>query len=116
MNFVIQFIENHWQLLCELLISLVTLIILCAKKQVKVTDSNFASLLLKLPSFIKEAEDSHPEASSGKAKLVYVFQLAVKYLCEITNYDQNKVIATYGAAIYDAVESILSTPTKKEVI
>lgn len=72
------------------------------------------SLLEKLPALIIDAEKKG--FMSGKAKLNYVFQLAVVYLSTLLNKDNNYIIKTYGETIKSYIEAILSTPQKKEVI
>lgn len=71
------------------------------------------SLLNILPALIVDAEKKG--FMSGKAKLNYVFQLAVVHLATQLNKDNDYIIKTYGETIKTYIETILSTPQKKEV-
>lgn len=102
---------NHWQLLLQLVISIVTFVILLFQKKVKVEDA-MAGLLISLPDYIKDAEKS---GATGTQKFVIVFQKCLTYLSFATGDSLDVVSACYATQINEAIENILSTPQKKEV-
>lgn len=69
-------------------------------------------LLAVLPALVVDAEKKG--FNSGKAKLNYVFQLAVVHLATQLNKDNDYIIKVYGETIKEYIENILATPQKKE--
>lgn len=98
-------------ILASLLFLLVALIDVIKNKGT--LSKSLFSLLSVLPALIIDAEKKG--FNTGKAKLNYVFQLAVVHLATQLNKDNDYIIKVYGETIKTAIETILATPQKKEV-
>lgn len=109
---IIDFVLAHWELFVSCAIALINLVVLICKKKVKITDTVFTGLLLNLPAYIKEAEES---GKKGDDKLSMVLNSSLTYLMSVTGDDVKTVTTTYGSKLMAAIEDILATPQKKEV-
>lgn len=72
------------------------------------------TLLEKIPNFIIDAEEKG--FKTGLSKFSYVSQLCCVYLSSLMNKNPDFIQRKYGSFIENAIETILSTPEKKEVI
>jgi len=101
---------EHWELLATLFVNLVLLIIMIAKKKVKVVDV-LTTVFTALPGFIRDAE---LHGGTGEEKFVYAMNLAIDLVTSLTGQNRSECIRSYGVQIEHQLESILATPQKKE--
>lgn len=106
----VKFCTENWQFLVAVGIAIINLLILIFKKKVKANDI-VGSLLSVMPTFINDAESL---GLSGNDKLQKVIMNSLEYLQKLTGDDLPTLANTYGLIIQNSVESILSTPQKKE--
>lgn len=110
----INFINNNWTWLITIGVGLLQIIILVLKKtKVIKVDTAVTTVLEALPSMIIEAEHNHPEVNSGREKWRDVIVNAVALYRKLT---ANDIPDDFIIKINTAIEAILSTPKKKEVI
>lgn len=103
-----EFIIKYWHELLGLALLLIVTLLTLFKPKVKVFDSIKMEILKILPGLINVVE--HP--GDGSTKLVQVIGAVNAYLSKL--YPDFKV-GSYDEFIILAIESILSTPQKKEV-
>lgn len=101
---------NNWRWLVPLVLEVIALLVLLFKRKVKINDL-LSKVILKIPDFINSAEK---EGLSGKEKFRLVFSACISLVCSLTGEKPAYAMNVYGALITDAIESILSTPQKKE--
>lgn len=97
--------------LIMIVIAFISLIVLICKK-LKATDNDLVYVLADIPNWIKEAESL---LSVGKEKYTYVYSKAISMLTSLKKLSEADVVKKYSFIIDKSIESILSTPTKKEV-
>lgn len=109
---VVEFLQQNYIyfLLGYEVIMLLLVVISFFRKKTKIVDNTLVDILTNLPGYINEAERT---GLDGNKKLVYVFTKSVNTLMSLTGLESGTVIDKYGTIINDAIESILSTPTKK---
>lgn len=107
------FICDNWQLILIIVLNLFALIISAFRKKVKVVDSVWAICLRNLPHLIRIAEDK-VGPGNGREKREMVFDSIINLIVSITDLTALEAVDKYGAAIYSAIENILTTPQKKE--
>lgn len=114
-NVILKWCFAHWQFLATCLLSVINIVILICKKKVSVksVDTILSQVLLILPDLVAEAEKVLPDPGTGKDKLIWVLNKALKYICEISDLSAQAAASTYGTLILESIESILSTPVKK---
>lgn len=111
MQDLFNFIKNNYSLIIEVVLLIASILILIFKKNLKLSDSKYREILLKIPGLIVEAESMMPEGH-GADKLKYVLNQVLTTLEK-----------TYGSWVFSDkhliclttqfIENILETPTKK---
>lgn len=96
----------------SVLFSIVVLIVQIVKGRSSVVKTSFVSLLEKLPLFISDAEQKG--FADGSSKLNYVVELSCSYLVSNLGKSYESIYKQYSSLIICLVESILTTPQKKE--
>lgn len=110
-----EFLSENYSWLITLVFSVASILIFLLKK-VKVIkkDTAFEQVLSLLPSLIVKAEKS---IVGGANKKAFVLSMAVTFLSQLTGEsNQEKICDEYGSRISEAIEAILLTPVKKEVV
>ena len=110
MDVIFNFIRDHYHVIAECTLTLIVLFVTLFKRKVKIDDV-FKTVLTVIPDFINEAEASY---SSGADKYSFVFKRCVELLVNLTHKDSRVVLDQYTSMLNAAIESILSTPQKKE--
>ena len=110
MDSFLKFVCDNSHALIEICLTIVVLFVTLLKKKVKINDA-FQSVLMVLPDLISHAELKFKD---GSEKYSYVFNRSVEMLCQITHQSSKKILEEYTADLNNAIESILSTPQKKE--
>lgn len=109
-----EFLGSYWYYLVALVISASTFIVsLLKKSKIKMVDTPFMKLVLKLPEIISKAEKV---SSVGHEKKSFVLGVAYAFLSDLTGKSIEDISFIYKDRISTAIESILETPQKKEVI
>lgn len=99
---------------CSVLCSLIVFIYQIVKGKGSIIKTSMFSLLEKLPLFISDAESKG--FADGASKLNYVVSLSCSYLASMLGLDYQAIYVKYAKFITAEIESILTTPQKKEVI
>lgn len=108
------FIIGHWDFIAYLIIALLSLFFMILKKpKVKLVDTPWLKLVLKLPEIIKKAETVSPV---GHEKKSFVLGVAYAFLADLTGKSIQEISYEYKDRISQEIEAILETPQKKEVI
>lgn len=109
-----EFLIENYSWIITLVFSIISILIFLLKK-VKIVkkDSAFEKVLMLLPSLIIKAEKN---IKGGSDKKSFVLSMAISYLASLSGEDDEKVYQDYGKRISDAIEDILMTPVKKEVL
>ena len=112
-NFV-AFLRDNWKFLLEILVPLVSLVVLCFVRKVKVNipDVLLTELMVNIPLWIVDAEKDIG-AGNGDMKMKYVFKKAIDYLCTNLGLTTADAIRVYGHQVVQSIENILETPQKK---
>ena len=111
---MIDFLLAHCFELLYIIISLVSLIVVLVKRvKVESVDTIFEQLLVRLPRMIIGAEKT---GLSGSEKKDIVINVALDWLVSLTGQSRVDVSTLYLKRIEDAIEEILSTPIKKEIL
>lgn len=109
-----EFILSHWYLIFGVVLSGATFIVsLLKKSKIKLVDTPFMKLILKLPEIIAKAETVSPV---GYEKKSFALGVSYAFLCDLTGKSIEEITMLYKDRISQAIESILTTPQKKEVI
>lgn len=96
-----------------ILLSLVTTILLAAKKtKVVMKDTIFEKVCEKIPSYIRLAETSFKDGLSKKS---FVIGLCLSLIKDLTGLAEDQIAVQYGERIDHQIESVLATPIKKGV-
>lgn len=107
----LMFLQQNWQWLVTVFISVLSIILLVLKKtNIIKQDTVWTKVLTALPGFIIQAEIDHPEAKAGRDKYKEVLIAAVDYYQKISGKDFPDDLIE---KINDAVEAILAAPQKK---
>lgn len=115
MEVVLDFLRQYWKYIlvaCCFVVEMTLTIISLCKKKIKVADE-LSTVLLQLPQFINDAEST---GLAGEEKLALVFRKCLEFLELSTGLSVSALAAKYGDYIVAAIENILSTPKKKEVV
>lgn len=108
------FIISHWEAILSLIFALTSLIfVICKKSKIKLVDTPWLKLVLKLPEIIKKAETVSPV---GHEKKSFVLGVAYAFLADLTGKSIQEISYEYKDRISQEIEAILETPQKKEVI
>lgn len=108
-----EFLGSNWYYLVALIVSASTFIVsLLKKSKIKLVDTPFMKLILKLPEIIDKAETV---STVGHEKKSFALGVAYAFLSDLTGKSIEEVSYIYKDRISTAIESILSTPQKKEV-
>lgn len=113
MSKVFDFIVDNWELISCLLIGSINLIVLIAKKKVKIVDSVGTIISKNLPGIICKAEEVFTDEKSGEDKLNFVLNVCYQMISSLTDLTVEQVELKYKDKIVTDVEDILSTPMKK---
>lgn len=107
------FVENL-NLIVSAFLGVVSIVLLIVKKtKIKLIDSPFCKLILKLPEIIKKAETVSPV---GHEKKSFVLGVSYAFLADLTGKSIQEISYLYKDRISSEIEAILETPQKKEVI
>lgn len=111
---MIDFLIAHWCELTYIILTLVCLIVTLVKKTKVVSeDTVFEQLLVVLPKMIIGAEVT---GLKGQEKKDIVLNVAIDWLVKLTGKTRVEIADLYLKRIEIAIEDILSTPKKKEVL
>jgi len=111
MKIVIDFLRVYWKEIAYIFCAFLTLLCTIFRKtKIKKIDSSLEQAIEKLPRWILTAELVF---SKGKDKKDFVVDQAMKFISEIDHRNYADVSIEYSDRISDALENILSTPTKK---
>lgn len=111
---MIEFLSNHWLQVLEIAVSLACLLLYVLRKnKLVLKDTAFEKLMAKLPSLITAAEQ---HLADGASKKSFVLGVSYSFLADLLGVEPDEVAVKYGARIDMAIEDILKTPQKKEVI
>lgn len=111
MSVVIDFLKVYWKESIPVFCAFLTLFFsILRKTKIKKIDSSFEQAIEKLPRWILTAELVF---SQGNSKKEFVIDQALKFISQIDHRDYSDVSIEYSDRISDALENILSTPTKK---
>ena len=109
-----EFLSNHWLAILEISLSIACLVIYVFRRnKVILKDTPFEKLLAKLPSLISVAEQ---HLVDGPSKKSFVLGVSYSFLADLLGVEPVEVAVKYGSRIDTAIEDILKTPQKKEVI
>lgn len=105
----------HYGLIAlEIICSIACLILYIFKKnKIILKDTAFEKVLEKLPFLISQAEVAFKD---GLQKKTLVLSVAMSLLAAETDLSFDELSAKYGDRLEEAIENILNTPQKKEVI
>ena len=108
-----EFVEQNLNLIISTVLGIVSIILLVVKKtKIKLIDTPFSKLILKLPEIIAKAETVSPV---GQEKKSFALGVSYAFLADLTGKTIEQVCLDYKDRISAAIESILETPQKKEV-
>lgn len=115
MDEVINFLKNHWDLVLDVVLVLVSFILVLLKGKIKIKENSsvFAEVLELIPEWIKDAEKTYG-SGNGSKKLNDVLNTCFEYISDATGFPIASVKLFYGLRIKSIIEEILSTPKKKE--
>ena len=105
---IINFLKEHYQLIIEIASFIITVLILVLKKRpvFNTMDEIKEDVLEVLPSLISSVESP----GNGQEKLSTVLSLVKSYIAKKYQFTEFEKIETF---VVNAIESILSTPSKK---
>ena len=113
MDAFLKFVCDHYHVLIYLAFGIVVTLVTVFKKKVNVIDTIKGFIAQSLPDAINEAEKRYG-SGHGQEKLSFVLDLLVSYISEKYDLPEATVIRLYHSFIHKSVESILTTPQKKE--
>lgn len=109
-----EFISEYWYYIVALILSASTLgVAILKKSKIKLIDTPFMKLLVKLPEIISKAETV---STVGHEKKSFALGVCYAFLSDLTGKSIEEISFAYKERISEAIESILETPQKKEVI
>lgn len=108
------FLAENLNLIVSAILGVASIILLILKKtKIKLIDTPFSKLILKLPEIISKAETI---SSVGQEKKSFALGVSYAFLSDLTGKTIEQICVDYKDRISAAIESILETPQKKEVI
>lgn len=110
MSDFLNFVQQHWEMILSIFLSLLSVLFYILKKRPiwNKVSTIYQAILEKLPVFIQIVE----KEGHGSEKLMTVLGLVKTYLQEAYKFNNFDEIRPW---VVNAIESILSTPQKKEV-
>lgn len=105
------FLAQYWQLIVTVILMIISTVIALIRKKpttVKVVDTVKSLILEAVPEAINKVEKY-----DGIDKLKAAVAFLITYISKLTDMDAVDVRANYETFMVDAIESVLSTPTKK---
>lgn len=109
-----EFIAQNYLIMIEIILAIISLVIVILKRtRVILKDTPFEKLLSKLPDIISKAEIL---SKDGKVKKSYVLSVSYAFLADLTGKPVEEISGIYCDRICSAIEEILKTPQKKEVV
>lgn len=115
MEEILLFLKNHWDLIIEVVLALVTFILVLLKGKINVLEnpSITSDILSKLPLWINKAEVRYG-SGNGSKKFNCVLDQVIRYVAVTYGLSSDAFYIFYGKTIKTYIEEILSTPKKKE--
>ena len=113
LNAIWLFVCDHYHVFIDLALAIFVLLVTLLSKKVKVIDTIKGFITQCLPTAINEAEKRFG-SGQGQEKLSFVIDLLVSYISDKYDLPEATVIRLYHSFIHKSVESILTTPQKKE--
>ena len=106
-----KFLAHYWQLIVTVILMIISTVIALIRKKpttVKVVDTVKSLILEAVPEAINKVEKYQ-----GIDKLKAAVAFLIVYISKLTDMDAVDIRANYETFMVDAIESVLSTPTKK---
>lgn len=112
---MIELILNNWMyfvLVLAAIFEVIASIVVIVKTPKNKVLTAFKEVVVKLPSFIQEAESLLVGANKKK---IFVIKRCISLISEITGFKDSKIEKLYFNDITKLIEDILSTPQKKGI-
>lgn len=106
------FLFNHLSEIIVLIVGLLNILLTVFVRKVTVKDTVFEQAVLRLPDLINKAESMNVK---GSEKKTFVLSAIIAFICQFTGKSEEDVHHSYYSRLDSIIESILSTPKKKEV-
>lgn len=107
------FLFSHLSEIIVLIVGIINVLLTIFVRKVTVKDTVFEQAVLRLPDLINKAESMNVK---GSEKKTFVLSAIIAFICQFTGKSEEDVHHLYYSRLDSIIESILSTPQKKEVV